>query len=364
MASADFKQITEMYDQLKSHADRTKPLFDSISKYTGIRVRPDYRWNKNNTQPQQQLDEFVDDPTASISVNQAGDYLVGVMWGTGEGVLDLEPSPYVLERTTKEAVEEYYKFATRQLLYHMNHPEAGYMAALRPYAYDQVAFGTSGIGIFPNEAFKEGAEHNALVCRNFGINHIAIDVGRSGLVDYVFATYHWRVSRIVGEFCMTNGKIDLAKISKLPKKIQDAYNKKDMNQEFDVVFGMIPREDFKAGLKGKRGARWRGVWFMVDSQGNKKDNREFFFEEDFHEKPISIARMIVVRGEVYGRSSGTMLLSSIRSVNYMIGTAIEVIEKMADPALGIFGNAVFGDGVELKSSRASTLKAVVILSFK
>jgi hypothetical protein len=40
-----------------------------------------------------------------------------------------------------------------------------------------------------------------------------------------------------------------------------------------------------------------------------------------------------------------MLLSSIRSVNFMVSTTIEILEKMGDPSLGLFNNAIFGDSV-------------------
>ena len=58
-----------------------------------------------------------------------------------------------------------------------------------------------------------------------------------------------------------------------------------------------------------------------------------------------MTRMIKIRGEDYGRSSGTLLLSSISSVNYMFAITQEILEKMANPALGAFGNAIFGDSV-------------------
>ncbi|MEE9356579.1 MAG: portal protein [Methylococcaceae bacterium] len=335
--------VFAVYTACRTERTAVAPLWNDISKFVGIGVDPDYAlYGANSGKKARQVDDFVDDPTSAISVNQAGDYLAGIVWGTGEGIFDLKPSSQVLELVDSEVVDDYFAYATKQTLLHMNHHEAGYSTALRTYMYDQVAFGTSGIGIFPNNGFKDGVDDNALICRQYGVDNVCIDVGKSNLIDYVFATYNWRVSRIIGEFCMVDGVISAEKVATLPKKIRDAYGKNDINQKFDIVFGMMPRTDYNPRLKGKRGTKFRGVWFMADK--NVKDNA-FFLEEDFNEKPINIARMIVVRGEVWGRSSGTMLLSSIRSVNYMVGTAIEVIEKMADPALGMFSNAIFGDGV-------------------
>lgn len=345
MSTNDFKQVLEIYDSLKTNRDRTKPLWDDISNFVGINVDTDYAWVNNQSNKSTQLDQCVDDPTSAISVNQAGDYLVGTIWGTGEGVFDLVPSRYVLEFGDQDQFKDYYDYATDQVQYHMSHPAAGYITALRPYAYDQFAFGTSGIGTFPNPGFKQKVDENALLFRQYGVDNVVIDEGKSGLVDYVFATYHWRVNRIVGEFATKDGIITKELFNKLPKAVRDSYKKGNLNEEFDIVFGMMPRQDFNPSLKGKKGTRYRGVWFMTNSNTSTKEAGRFFKEESFSEKPINIARMILVRGEVWGRSSGTMLLSSIRSVNYMIGTAIEVMEKMADPALGIFSNAIFGDSV-------------------
>lgn len=336
----DFQQVRELYTQLKATRDRAKPIWDDISRFVGINTQPNYAYNRDGqATATDQLDKYVDDPTAAINVNQAGDYMVGIMWGTGEGVMNLIPSRYVKELVDEQAVKPFYDFATDQTLYHMNHAEAGYTSALRPYAYDQVAFGTSGIGIFPNKGFEMGDE-NALIARQYGVDNVVIDEGKSGLVDYVFATYNWRVNRIVGEFCMVGGKLDEQALAKMPKAVQDAYKRKDANMKFDVVFGMMPRDDYDPKSKGAKGTRYRGVWFM-----DTNDSSGFFMEEDFAKRPINIARMIRIRGEVWGRASGTMLISSIRSVNYMIGTTIEVMEKMADPALGMFSNAIFGDSV-------------------
>lgn len=335
----DNRNIQELWSSLKTNGDRYKPIWDDVSRYTGISVQPDYLWT-NNKSKDKQLDEFVDDPTSAISVNQAGDYLIGIMWGTGDQVFDITPSRYVLEYADAPEVEEWYKFATDQTLYHMNHTEAGFHTALRPYAYDQFSFGNSGIGCFPNNDYKNNIADNALVFRNYGIDNTRIDEGKAGTPDIIGAIYHWKANRIVSEFGMTDGVIDDAKFKKLPRVVKTAWESNKYNEEFDIVCLIFPRADFDPKLKGKRATRYRGVWFMDKEADNKP-----FYEEDFAEKPIAFARQIKVRGEVYGRSSGTLLISSIRAVNFMVGTVIEILEKMSNPSLGIFNNAVFGDSV-------------------
>lgn len=335
----EFKNVQKMYEDLKIRWEKKRPDWQEISNFVGIRVDADYINKRGSSQDNaKDLDEYVDDPTPAISVDQAGDYLLGVMWGTGQNVFDLMPSRYVTELIDPQLVEDFYAFATDQSLYHMNHESSGFTTALRPYSYDQFSFGTAGIGVFKNDAFENGIDENALICKDYGIDNTMIDEGKSGQVEYVFSVYNWKVNRIVGEFAKTNGIIDMKKVDKLPKDIKEAYKNNSLNEQFQIVFGFYPREDYDPKFDGKRGTRYRGVWFMDD-----QNDGEPFFEEDFAERPIAIARAIKVRGETYGRSSGTMLISTIRSVNFMVGNAIEIVDKMSNPALGMTNSAIFGD---------------------
>lgn len=335
----DFKIIREMYQTLKSSREEYVPIWREISQVSGISLDTEY-FHLDDGNKSKKVDRYVSDPTATTAVNQFGDYLIGILWGTGDKVFDIVPSRYVLEYAAQAEVEQYFDYITGQALYHMNHEDAGLNNAFKPYAYDQAAFGTSGIGAFPNRNFANRTADNALIFRDYGVDNICIDEGRAGAVDYIFAVYHWRVSRIVGEFCSDGcGGVDEEKVSRLPEKVLKSYAKGKMNDVFDLVLGIVPRDDFDPKLQGKRGTKYRGVWFLEDC----KDGEGPFGEEDYAEKPIAVTRMIKLRGEVYGRSSSSMLVSTINAVNFMMATSIEILEKMANPALGIFGDAVFGD---------------------
>lgn len=341
MTLSRFDNVQKLYSDLKTRWERKKPEWDEISHFVGIGVDMDFVNNKGaSADNAKDLDDYVDDPTAAISVNQAGDYLMGVMWGTGEEVFDIVPSDEVLELVDEAVVADYYKYATKRGLYHMNHTDAGFTTALRPYSYDQFSFGTSGIGTFKNKAFEERIEHNALVFRESGVDNTMLDEGKSGQPEIVFSIYNWKVNRIVAEFAKTDGVVDEEKIKKLPKPVREAHEGKDYNTPFQIVFGFYPRENFDPKLKGKRGTRYKGVWFLDDEHNGKP-----FHTEDFADRPIAMARAIKVRGETYGRASGTMLISTIRSVNFMVGTSIEIVDKMSRPSLGILNSAIFGDSV-------------------
>jgi hypothetical protein len=289
------KDIRKLYDSLKTNREQYTALWEKISRISGLTVNTDYDKN-NQGNKSEALDYFLDDPTAMISVNQAGDYTSGIMWGTGQDALELIPSRYALEHADISSLEDYYSFATDQTLYHMNHESAGLVTSIKPYMYDQYSFGTSGIGCFKNQAFVNGIDDNALSFMNYGVDNLLIDEGKSGLIEYEFIIYQWNANRIVGDFAMKDGTIDDGLLSGLPRCIQRAFEDKDIEKEFKVVFGVYPRQDFDPRLKGKRGAKFQGIWFLDGEEG------DIFFEEDFAENPIAVARQIKIRGETYGRS--------------------------------------------------------------
>ena len=345
---SDYKKTCELFRSLKAERDKYTPVWKDISRYVGISVDPDYLRNYGK-KAVVQMDEYVDDPTASISVNQFGDYLSGVMWG--EEAVTLMPSSYVLDVAEVDEVAPWYRFASSRVLYHMNHEDAGFITGLRPYAYDQVSFGTSGMGVFRNEGFMDGRDSNAVSYMNYGIDSVVIDEGKSGSVEVIFIPHHWRVSRIISEFAMKGGEMDKAAFERLPKAVRDAWRKSNFNEIFTVVYGVFPSDMYlSSSKKGKAGARYKGVWFF-----DNPPTDGFLREEYYRHRPAAICRQINVRGEVYGRSYGGLLLSTIRSVNYMMAQTIEILEKMGNPALGVFSNAVFGDMVLDSSPKGLTV---------
>lgn len=335
--ATNLSKLKSWHNELKQKSNENQSLWEDISKVVGITVNPRNKTGKNMSKEGDTLDSGTNDPTAALSVNQAGDYLLGIMWGTGEKVLELQPTEEILQKVDGATIAPYYKFATKILLSQMNNAEAGLSTNLKPYVYDQVSFGTSGIGVYPNENF--GIESNALVFRSYGVDNIDIDEGKSGLINVIFVTYQWRVNRIISEFCYKGGVFDEKLFAKMPESVQKNHNAKNINEEYTIIQAIFPREDFDPKLQGKRGTRYKGVWYMEDEKGKE------LLKEDYSTIPVAVARAIKVRGQVWGRSSGTLLISTIKCVNYVVGETVKILEKMENPSLGIWNNAIFGDSV-------------------
>jgi Bacteriophage head to tail connecting protein. len=334
----NFASIRQRYEEVRSERNRYVPRWNEISKYVGIKVEPnDYLQAQSSKS--EDLDKFTEDPTAAISVQQSADYLKGIMWGTGEGVFSLLPSDELLEIIDNDAVKDWFEYATNKSLNEMNHSNAGLNSALSAYHYDQSSYGTSGVGCFPNGSYGKGRDENILLFRPYGIDTLAIDEGKNGLIDIVFNAYSWRTNRFVSEFCDKEEGFAKDMFEKLPQKVKSAYKAKDFNQVFKLVQAILPREDFEPGKLGAKGCKYIGYWFL------EEDRESFFYEEDYKERPIPICRAEKIRGEIYGRGAGTMLLSTIRCVNEIVSNLMVTLEKMENPPIGILHSALLGDDV-------------------
>lgn len=332
-----FSNIKKRYQELKAERDKYVSQWEEVSKYVGIKVKPQENFTQAESS-KEELDKLTEDPTAALSVQQSADYMKGIMWGNGNDVISLEPSDELLQMVNAEAVNPWFEYASNQLLAQMNHSNAGLNSALSSYSYDQQAFGTSGVGAFVNSGYLKGVDNNLLLFRPYGIDTLCIDEGKNGLPELVFNTSQWRVNRLISEFCEKDGKIDDEAFAKMPKKVQDAWNNNNLNTLFTVVHAVLPREDYTPGALGKKGCKYVGYWF-------EETSKEPFFEEDYKEMPIPVARAIKIRGEAYGRASGTMLISTIRCINQAVSDCMVTMAKMVKPPVGILSSALFGDDV-------------------
>lgn len=351
-----FNNIKQKYEALKTNRQRYLPRWEEVAKYVGIKVEPG-RMDSGTDDKSKDLDWYTEDPTACISVQQAADYSKGIVWGTGDNVFSLEPSKELLDIEDKSVVSDWFEYAGKSVLEQMNHSEAGLNAALSAYFYDIHGFGTAAVGVFKNSSYGSGYDTNALIFRAYGVDSLLIDEGKNGLVETVINIYSWRVNRLVSEFCDKKDGFDKAMFEKLPDKVKNAYHAKNYNDEFKIIQAIIPRADFVPGALGKKGCRYIGYWF------EEADSR-FFYSEDYHDRPIAVGRAEKIRGEVYGRASGTMLLSTIRCINAAVSKLMMILEKMEDPALGVFSSALFGDDIIDTSAGSTTVLNAALLDGK
>ena len=338
--------VIERFKDLKQERTRYTPRWREIREYVSITNEVNAEF-EDTRQPSEQKDIYINDPTAFISVNQAGDYLAGILWNLN--AVTLEPSKYIKDKAQGSDLSNFYKKATEVFLEQMNATDAGFHSVLKSYCYEQFSFGTSGIGTFKSKEFENKQSECCLTFKPFGVWNTAIDEGANNKIDVVYTVYHWRLNQIIEEFCYQDGVLNNELVEKLPDEIKEAYNANKFNQKFKLVFGVLPNSSYAMETRGKNGAKYKGYWF-IDNSSNK-----VFKVEYFDKMPISMCRAIRVNNQVYGESAGTLAISSVKMLNHIAGNTVDNIEKTTDAPLGIISGSLVAGNVLNRSANSVTV---------
>ncbi len=338
--------VLDRFKELKTERTKYIPRWREVQNYVAISNEINTEF-EDNKQPQEQKDIFINDPTAFICTNQAGDYLAGILWNLN--AVTLEPSKYIKEQAQGSDFSDFYKKATEVFLEQMNATDAGFQSILKSYCYEQFSFATSGIGTFKSKEFENGQSDCCLSFKPYGVWNSCIDEGANNKIDVVYTVYHWRLNQIIEEFCLTDGEFDESKFKNLPEDIQQAYENKKFNQKFKLVYGILPNSTYSMGKRGKNGAKFKGYWFLDNAKN------QIFQVDYFSKMPVAMCRAIRVNNQVYGESSGTLAISSIKMLNHIAGNTVDNIEKTTDAPLGLISGALVAGNVIDRSANSVTM---------
>lgn len=369
------KLVIDRFSELKTERAKYIPRWEDVKNLVSLTNEVNSEF-EDTQQANKQKDVFINDPTAFICTNQAGDYLAGILWGLN--AITLEPSEYIKKKTKGADLEDFYKKATEITLEQMNSTDAGFQSILKSYCYEQFSFGTSGIGTFKSKEYENGQSECCLSYKAFGVWNTCIDEGAGNKIDVVYTVYNWRLNQIIEEFCLNEkGEFDEAKFRQMPEVIQKDYEANKFSAKHKIVFAMLPNNHFCMGKRGKKGARFKGYWFLdggagagvagrgaltrgttasgAGAGGNTAGGSKNIFKVDYFNKmPIAMCRAIRVNGQVYGESAGTICLSSIKMLNHISGNTVDNIEKITDAPLGVLSGALVAGNVINRSAGSIT----------
>lgn len=339
------KLVIERFKELKTERNKYVPRWRDVQNYVAITNEINSEF-EDTQQPSEQKDIFINDPTGFICVNQAGDYLAGILWNLN--AVTLEPSDYIERQSGGEDLSDFYKRSTKRFLEQMNATDAGFQSVLRSHCYDQFSYATSGIGTFKSKEFINNQSECCLTFKPFGVWNSCIDEGADNKIDVVFTIYNWRLNQVIEEFCLSKeGDVDPALIEQMPEEIKKAYEANHFNKKFKIAFGVMPNNLYRLNTRGKKGARFKGYWFMADCSGDK-----VFHVDYFNKMPIAMCRAIRVNGQIYGECSGTLAISAIKMLNHVSGNTVDNIEKTTDMPLGVLSGSLIAGNVMNRSAGA------------
>lgn len=327
--------VIEKFSQLKSERTKYTRLWKDVQDYVAITNNINSEFESESKEGKEK-DLFINDPTGFICTNQAGDYLAGILWNLE--AITLEPTDEIKKAAGGSDLSNFYKKATKITLEQMNSTDAGFLSILKSYCYDQFSYATSGIGVFRSKEYDDMQTECCLNFKSYGVHNSCFDEGANNKINVVYTVYNWSINRIIEEFCIIEGEFNEEAYKRLPEKIRNAYDAKKLNEKHKLVFGILPNKFYKLEKRGKVGAKFKGYWFL---DGDKK----IFNVEYFSELPVAVCRFIRVNGQVYGESSGTLAISSIKMLNHIMGDTIDNIEKITDAPLGIVSGALVAGNV-------------------
>lgn len=339
------KELQDHYNQMKDEKSKCSDRFDKIGKLVNLTDVDSQTVNEG-----QEVANYVNDSTAYQAMIQSGRSFVGILWN-GKGTFkflppnDMKDDP---EDDFDEDLLKFYERATDIVINQMDDSDAGFSKALERYGNAYQSVGNGGIGVHLNTEYLEDNADNALEFRFYGVNNSVIDEGRGGIIEYIFSDYEWTVAKLVRTFAFVGDVLDKKVYEKLPESWRKAYEAKQYTEKFKFVYAFQPNEEFKRGKKGKKGARYVGYYFS-------NDDNCLFHTEYYAKRQICFVRDILMNDEIYGRAQGTVLLPAIEMLNYIMGTAIENIEKQTDPAFGILAGLLQNDKVIDTSAGAATV---------
>lgn len=337
--------VLEKFSQLKTERQKYIARWKDIQNFVAItnEVNSEFEDNENKNK---QKDVFINDPTGFICTNQAGDYLAGILWGLN--AITLEPSEYLKQIAKGADFSEFFKKATKITLDQMNSTDAGLNSILKSYAYEQFSYGTSGIGTFKNKGFEEQQTDCCLTYKPYGVYNSCIDEGANSKINVIYTVYNWTLNKIIEEFCLVDGEFNEENFKALPDDFKNAYSAGRLNTKFKIVYGIMPNNFYRMSKRGKAGAKFKGYWFIESS-------KTIFKVDYFKEMPVAVCRFIRANNQIYGESSGSLAISSIKLLNHLKGDTIDNIEKITDAPLGVISGALVAGNVINRSAGSVTV---------
>lgn len=113
-----------------------------------------------------------------------------------------------------------------------------------------------------------------------------------------------------------------------PDKLKEIYNKgKDVDQQFDFLHCVHPRDDYNPNALGAKGKPFVSRYIFIEGKA-------FVGEEGgYYEQPYMIPRWSKLTGEALGRSPGMVCLPDILMLNEIMKTTIQQAQKAVSPPL-------------------------------
>ena len=274
-------------------------------------------------------------PTANHLLASA---VIGALWPNGGRSFRFDPPRNMDAKTAQSReVQDWYQYASNCVAQVMDNPKLGFLTAFEEYMLDQGSFGTSAMGVEPNDANADGPVRYFAV----DVKSMAIDEGADGFIDTVYRMRDLTAHKIVEEYTY----------QKCSQAIRSAFDAGNFDQTFQILHAIEPRVDRYPQLLGNNNAPWMSTHLEFDT-GN------VLRESGYYELPIKVARFQKGMDEIYGRSPAFECMPAIVEANILRQSLILATEKMLNPPLIVTHDGTAGGGKIDTSAGAINVKHI------
>lgn len=317
------------YTNLKSNLEAVRVqyvgLWSLISKIVGTGETYGESLGELTLSEDSTLDRRTYDPMCKRAVETICDYYASLIFPTVNPFHLVAPKP---ESELRSGDIEWYEKQTNKLLSALYSSDSGFFEVRDMFYRDWEVFGTSAF--FTTEQDNDNCP---FVVQEFGIDNLAIQDGKNNQPEYAVLSFNWYPQVIVDYFGGENGKL----YNNLPDDLKKDYISGDWNRRYKLFCILHKNTEYSPNaVMGERKAQYESVW-MFDGYN------KIFARNTYWENPLAVARYSRIRGEVYGRSDVSNFINTIAAINGIIYLAYQAAGKMADPAIGVYDNALAQD---------------------
>jgi hypothetical protein len=322
------KSIT-FYNNLKSNLEavrlRSTGLWSLIAQILGTGETYGDELGELRYDESQTLDRMAYDPMCKRAIDTISDYYASLVFPTNNPFAIV---PSVPDKDVRQSDMDWFEEQSNKIIKALYSDKSGFLEVRSLFYRDWDTFGTSAF--FTTESADDDCP---FVVQQFGVDAMAIQDGKNNAPEYAVLTFNWFPQVIVDYFGGEDSKL----YGLLPADVRDDYTKGEWKQRHKLFCIIHKNTEYSPDAKmGERTAKYEGVWVF---DGEDK----IFARNTYFENPLAVARYARVRGEVYGRSDVSNFINTIAAINGILYLAYQAAGKMADPAIGVYDNALAQD---------------------
>lgn len=317
------------YTNLKSNLESVRVqyvgLWSLISKIVGTGETYGESLGELTFSEDSTLDRQTYDPMCKRAVETVCDYYASLVFPTVNPFHLVANMP---ESELRSSDIDWFNKQSDKLVDALYSSDSGFFEVRDMFYRDWETFGTSAFFVT-----EQDNDNCPFIVQEFGIDNMAIQDGKNNQPEYAVLTFNWYPQVIVDYFGGESGKLYESMPSDLKKDYQDG----EWNKRYKLFCILHKNTEYSPNaVMGERKAQYESVW-MFDGEN------KIFARNTYWENPLAVARYSRIRGEVYGRSDVSNFINTIAAINGIIYLAYQAAGKMADPAIGVYDNALAQD---------------------